>query len=233
MTAAPLWLIVRGEGFAVIDKPAGLPVEADGAECVVKLAARQLGPKGGRAWPRVVHRLDRGTSGCLVLALDKEAEAALEASFHAGKVEKRYLAVVRGAPPDQGKLDTAYGPDPADRRRHTTRVQTPRRARLSFVVEERFRKDGFEAARLLVDLQTGRTHQIRVQLAEAGFPVLGDATYGVAPADLPPPLRGLLDRPALHASILAFPAPRGGAQVAAEAPLPQDLVDLFAALRLP
>lgn len=195
-------VLFRNQAIAVVNKPAGLLVDEE----VVPLAARELAPPGGRAWPRVVHRLDRGTSGCLILALRKASEEALLKSFDEGLVEKTYLALVQGKPPAAASLDTPYGPDPRDRRRFTTRLSTPRRARLYYEVVERFA----DAAWLRVKLDTGRTHQIRVQLAESGFPVLGDETYGV-------PFAGLT-RQALHAFRVSFPP-----GIACEAPLPADL----------
>ncbi len=223
----------RGRSCAVVDKPAGLAVESDGPDCVVKLLARQLAPPGGRAWPRVVHRLDTGTSGCLAIALNQRGEKALAQGFLEGEIEKEYLAVVRGDVPDEGRFDTAYGPDPTDARRHTTRIETPRRARLSWKLVERF----VGAALVRVQLDTGRTHQIRVQFAEAGFPVLGDATYRVTangtfvPDELD--VRAAMPRPALHAARLAFPDPDGNGidRRVVEAPMPTDVVSLLDRLR--
>jgi 23S rRNA pseudouridine1911/1915/1917 synthase len=126
-------------------------------------------------------------------------------------VDKEYLALVAGEPPDQGRIDTPYARDPVDPRRFTTRRESPRRARLSFRVERRLAG----GALLRVRLETGRTHQIRVQLAEAGWPILGDAVYG-----RPSPLIG---RQGLHAWRLSFPRPSDGARVQVEAPVPADL----------
>jgi 23S rRNA pseudouridine1911/1915/1917 synthase len=214
----PLPILHRGHNLVVIDKPAGLAVEADGADSVLKRLARQLAPPGGRAWPRAAHRLDTQTSGCLAVALDARAEAALRRLFTEGAVDKEYLALVLGQPPDAQRYDTPYGPDPRDRRRFTTRLSTPRRARLRFLVEER----RAECALVRVWLETGRTHQIRVQLADAGYPVLGDATYGSA-ASLALAARLGLSRHALHAARLALPDPEGGAPLDCRAPLPEDL----------
>ena len=208
----PLAVLFHDPSLAVVDKPAGLAVDED----VLPLAARELAPAGGRAWPRVVHRLDRGTSGCLLFALRKPAEQALKRALDEGAVEKTYLALVRGTPPDSMQLDTPYGPDPNDRRRSTTRIETPRRARLSYRVVERLR----EAALIEVQLDTGRTHQIRVQLSETGFPLFGDETYGV-PAE----------RLMLHAHKLAFPHPETGVRIECTAPIPEAIEAALRGLR--
>src|SRR5260370_18718900 len=98
-----------------IDTRPGLATD----EKLLPLLARELAPPGGRAWPRIVHRLDRGTSGCLLFALRKQAEEALKRSLDEGAVEKTYLALVRGAPPESMQVDTPYGQDPHDPRRYT------------------------------------------------------------------------------------------------------------------
>ncbi len=198
----------------VVVKPTGLAVEASGPDSPSAVgAASRLGSfdVGGRALPGLPHRLDRDTSGCLLLARSDRALAALRRAFEEGQVEKEYLALVAGRPPDAGALDTPYGRDRFDPRRFTTRVASVRRARLTFAVEQRLAG----AALLRVSLDTGRTHQIRVQLAEAGFPVLGDAVYGVASE--------VIARQALHAARLAFPRPADGARVEVRAPVPEDL----------
>ena len=138
---------------------------------------------------------------------------SVKAAFEAGKVLKEYVAIVSTAGmalPDEGRLDTPYGKDPSDPRRYTTRLETHRRARLSFRVERRLKG----AAVVRVRLETGRTHQIRVQLGEAGWPVLGDAVYGVASE--------LMARQALHAERLAFPSPEGR-EVDVRAPMAEDM----------
>ncbi len=205
----------------VVNKPADLPVEPAGpSSAAVITAARRLGrfDVDGAASPGLPHRLDRDTTGALLLARHDRALAALRAAFARGAVEKRYLALVAGEPPGVGELDTPYGRDPADPRRFTTRVTSARRARLAWRV--RTRLSG--AALLEVELFTGRTHQIRVQLAEAGWPVLGDAVYGA-----PSPA---LARQGLHAERLAFPRPSDGAAVEVIAPAPPDLAEAIARL---
>lgn len=206
----------------VVDKPADLPVEAASRRgASVASAAARLGrfDVDGRSTPGFPQRLDRDTTGALLLARHDRALAALREAFQRGAVEKRYLAIAAGAPPEQGRLDTPYARDPADPRRFTTRVPSPRRARLSWQVEARL--EG--AALLSVDLETGRTHQIRVQLAEAGWPVLGDATYG-RPSEA-------IGRQALHAHRLWFPRPGDGDTVEVVAPIPPDLASAIERLR--
>jgi 23S rRNA pseudouridine1911/1915/1917 synthase len=215
----PLRLLFRDPSLVVVDKPAGLPVEADSRECVTAVLARQLAPAGGRAWPRVVHRLDRETSGCLAVALTKAAELELRRFFDEGRVEKRYLALCAGAPPDEGTFDTPYGPDPKDRRRFSTRLTTSRRARLTFRVRERLTG----TALIEVHLETGRTHQIRVQMADAGYPVVGDLVYGVK--------SDVIWRVALHAESLRFPHPAVEKFVECSAEVPGDLAEAIARLR--
>jgi 23S rRNA pseudouridine1911/1915/1917 synthase len=206
-------VLYRDGDLLVVDKPSGLAVEAGGpnAPGVVE-AARDLArlDAGGRALPGLPHRLDRDTTGCLLLARTDVALERLRQAFAGKRVEKEYLAIVEGTPPDRGTLDTPYARDPADRRRFTTRVPSPRRARLSFRVERRLA--GAALVRVLLD--TGRTHQIRVQLAEAGWPVVGDSVYG-----RPSPA---IARQALHAVRLAFPRPSDGSRVEVAAPIPAD-----------
>jgi len=220
--AGPALAVLHDDAdLLVVDKPPGLPVEPGrpGAASVVGAASR-LGrfDVEGRAAPGLPHRLDRDTSGCLALCRHDRSLAAVRRAFEAGLVEKEYLAAVAGAPPDRGELDTPYARDPRAPRRFTSRAPSARRARLAFEVAERLPG----AALLRVRLLTGRTHQIRVQLAEAGWPVLGDRTYGV-----PSPHLG---RQALHALRLALPLPSGG-RLEVRAPVPADLEALLAALR--
>jgi 23S rRNA pseudouridine1911/1915/1917 synthase len=218
----------------VIDKPAGLPVHR--------------GPKGGDSLedffdalryglpraPALAHRLDRDTSGCLVVARTDAALAALQAQWKARTVEKTYLALCHGVPAREGRLDTPYGRHPRDRTRFTGRAASTRRAITAWTVREPF--DG--AALVEVRLETGRTHQIRVHLAEAGHPLLGDAVYGGTrrEARLPAehPVRRAAEaigRQALHASRLGFDHPRTGRRLTFEAPLPPDLSRGLAVLR--
>jgi 23S rRNA pseudouridine1911/1915/1917 synthase len=219
------------ETMVIVNKPPGLVVEPGGAEpSVVELLAARLPPFDveGVARPGVVHRLDRETSGCLVLARTDAAVAALDRAFQDKRVDKRYWTLVLGQTPEQGRLEGPYGRDPKDPRKFTTRVRSARRAALSFEVRERL----VGATLLEVRLETGRTHQIRVQLSEAGHPVLGDAIYGPQEARAHPAAR-VLGRQALHALRLTLPQPSTGAEVRVEAPLPEDFQRALALLRQP
>ncbi|MBI5544788.1 MAG: RluA family pseudouridine synthase [Deltaproteobacteria bacterium] len=221
-------LLYADADLVVVDKPAGLVVESEGkGRSVAEIVGARLGgcEVAGVAAPGVVHRLDRETSGCLALARTDAAWAALEAAFQSKRIQKRYLALVLGEPPDSLRLEGPYGRDPADPRRFTTRARSARRAALSFKVEERFPG----AALLEVALETGRTHQIRVQLSEAGFPVLADALYGQDAARHHPAAQ-MIGRQALHAVRLQLPAP-SGTEVAVEAPLPSDFARSLAWFR--
>jgi len=227
----PLPELYEDAAVVVVDKPAGLVVEPEGSapSVVGLLAARMAGfDVGGLARPGVVHRLDRDTTGCLALARDDRSTAALLTAFQEKKIEKRYLALVVGEPPDSQRLEGPYGRDPRDPRRFTTRVRSARRAALSFTVRERFAG----AALLEVSLETGRTHQIRVQLSEAGWAIVGDQVYGSA-ASQKSPAATIIGRQALHAFRLAFPSPLRGARIEVESRVPADLERGLEALRTP
>jgi 23S rRNA pseudouridine1911/1915/1917 synthase len=216
--------------LVIVNKPAGLVVEPVGGSVpsVVELLAARLPPFDveGVAQPGVVHRLDRETSGCLALARTDEAVGALERAFQEKRVDKRYLALVLGETPEWGRLEAPYGRDPRDPRRFTTKVRSARRAALSYEVRERLRG----ATLVEVKLETGRTHQIRVQMAEAGYPVLGDSLYGPEETRTHPAARAI-GRHALHAVRLSLPSPATGEVLSVEAPLPGDFQRALTLLR--
>ncbi|WP_404364149.1 RluA family pseudouridine synthase [Corallococcus coralloides] len=206
--------------LVIVAKPPGLVVEPEGrAASVVGLLAARCPPFDveGVAQPGVVHRLDRETSGCLALARTDDAVAALLKAFQEKRVDKRYQTLVLGRPPDTEHLEGPYARDPKDPRRFTTRVPSARRAALTFTVRERFR----EGALLDIDLDTGRTHQIRVQLSEAGFPVLGDSLYGPEEARRHPAALAV-GRQALHAWRLEVPSSATGQLIQVESLPPED-----------
>jgi 23S rRNA pseudouridine1911/1915/1917 synthase len=193
---------------------------------------KDLSGIGGVLRPGIVHRLDRGTSGLLVVAKDDAAHQDLARQFASRAVDKEYLAVVLGRPRRaQGSIAAPIGRDPVHRKRMSVRAPRGRAALTYWEVAEPL--DG--AALLRVRIKTGRTHQIRVHLASIGHPVAGDATYGGrrVPARAPAVLReavAALERPALHAARLAFAHPSTGQRIAFESPLPEDLGRLVAVL---
>jgi 23S rRNA pseudouridine1911/1915/1917 synthase len=235
----PIRVVHEDAALLVVDKPAGLVVHpgagAATGTLVNALLARvhDLSGIGGVLRPGIVHRLDRGTSGLLVVAKNDEAHRALVRQFAGRTVEKEYLALVHGLPSRaSGEITAPIGRDPIHRKRMSTRAPRGRDARSSWTVAERF--DG--AALLRVRIHTGRTHQIRVHLASIGHPVAGDSTYGGTrtPSSRKAAARQALlslERPALHSARLAFDHPASGARCAFEAPLPADLESVLSALR--
>lgn len=229
MEGPTLTVLHDDAALVIVDKPPGLVVEPEGrAASVIDLLAAQRPPFDveGQSLPGVVHRLDRETSGCLAFARTDPAAAALLRAFQEKQVDKRYWTLVLGHPPEHGRLEGPYARNPQDPRRFTTKVPSARRAALSFEVRERL--DG--AALLEVDLDTGRTHQIRVQLSEAGFPVLGDTIYGTEAAREHPAAKAL-GRQALHAFSLELPSLLTGQPVRVQAELPEDFQRALALLR--
>jgi 23S rRNA pseudouridine1911/1915/1917 synthase len=231
----PLAVLHEDRDVVVLDKAAGMvvhPARGTPHSTVLnallgRLAAGEIGPDAALPRLGLVHRLDKDTSGCLVVARTDAALQALQAQWKGRTVEKVYLALVHGAPADAGRLDTPYGRHPRDRTRFTGRGKFTRRALTEWRVAERF---GDDAALLEVTLHTGRTHQIRVHLSEAGHPLLADAVYGGVRREgrLPEasPVRRAAEaigRQALHAARLAFDHPRTGKRMRFEAPLPADL----------
>jgi 23S rRNA pseudouridine1911/1915/1917 synthase len=201
--------------LAVVDKPAGLVVHPGagrpGGTLVDLLAGFVAGGEPER--PGIVHRLDRDTSGLLVVARSEEAHRRLAALVRARQLERNYLALVRGRPASlSGRIEAAIGRDRDDPTRFSLDTDTPREAITHFEVAE----SRGEHALLRVRLETGRTHQIRVHLAAIELPVVGDAVYGV-----PEPALG---RQFLHAAGLAFEHPFTGEPVEVSSPLPPELV---------
>ncbi|HSD67036.1 MAG TPA: RluA family pseudouridine synthase [Vicinamibacteria bacterium] len=235
----PIAVVYEDACLVVVDKPAGLVVHPGAGTSRGTLVnallrhVRDLSGVGGVLRPGIVHRLDRGTSGLLVVAKDDETHRSLARQFAGRTVEKEYVALVLGSPARAaGEVDAPIGRDPVHRKKMSIRAPRGREARTSWRVDERF--DG--AALLRVRIHTGRTHQIRVHLAAIGHPVAGDAVYG---GGRTPPSRSAaareallsLERPALHAARLAFAHPSSGERLTFEAPLPSDLEGVLARLR--
>jgi 23S rRNA pseudouridine1911/1915/1917 synthase len=222
----PLRLLHQDRDLVVIDKAAGMvvhPAAGNWSGTVVNALlhrVRDLGGVGGELRPGIVHRLDKDTSGCLVVAKNEAALAALQRSFKAREVDKRYLALVLGSPKASGEMDTFFGRHPKDRKRFTGKLLEGKRALTRYRVLEQLA----DAALVEVELLTGRTHQIRVHFAEAGHPLLGDATYGGRrqPKGKAALALEVIGRQALHAWRLGFAHPRTGKPLSFEAPLPED-----------
>jgi 23S rRNA pseudouridine1911/1915/1917 synthase len=211
----------------VVDKPAGLVVHPSrGHETgtlvngllALGLFSHESLQAQDQARPGIVHRLDKGTSGILVVARTASAREALTAQFHARTIERAYEAIVVGAASDR-TFDTLHGRHPRDRLRFTTRVRTGKRA----VTRMRVLAPLHGATHVECVLETGRTHQIRVHLADSGTPVLGDPLYGKPPRD--ERVRAAaeaLGHQALHARVLGFAHPRTGEFLRFETAVPED-----------
>ncbi len=236
-----LRVLYEDASLLVIDKPAGLAVHPGAGgegETVVHGLLHQVSDLrgvGGELRPGIVHRLDKDTSGCLVVAKTEMALRALQAQFKARTVEKRYRALVHGVPPDRGELDTPIARHPVDRKRFSTKVREGKRAVTRFAVLGRASPG---AAWVDVELLTGRTHQIRAHFADAGWPIFCDRLYGGTKREgpsAPEPIRraaAALGRQGLHAFQLAFAHPETGKRVACEAPVPPDLREALRELDL-
>jgi 23S rRNA pseudouridine1911/1915/1917 synthase len=203
------------EHLLVVDKPAGVvvhPAPGHAGGTLVHGLLEHGAAGGDAARPGIVHRLDRETSGLLVVARSEEAHRRLQRLVRRHELERTYLALVRGRPRSlRGTIEAPIGRDRSEPTRQSLDTDTPRAAVTHFEVE---RVLG-DHALLRVTLETGRTHQIRVHLAAIDLPVLGDRVYGV-------PAPGLR-RQFLHAARLAFPHPFSSERVDVESPLPDDL----------
>lgn len=260
--AIPLDVVYEDADLIVIDKPAGMVVHpAPGAErgtlvnALLHHCGDGLSGIGGARRPGIVHRIDKDTSGLIVVAKSEAAHAGLSALFAARKIERRYLAVLWGAPDraearlaglpgvsfEAGgwlRIEAAIARHPADRKRMAV-VARGRHAVTRLRVRERFGPEGAPFASLAeCRLETGRTHQIRVHAAHVGHPLVGDPVYGrprrpSATRATPEQAAALMafPRQALHAASLGFRHPVSGEWLSFESPLPPDLRDLVAILR--
>jgi 23S rRNA pseudouridine1911/1915/1917 synthase len=227
-----LVLLHADDDVIVLDKPAGLAVHPGAGRSTGTLAHRllarfpEIGGVGGPGRPGIVHRLDRDTTGVMVVARSDRAYATLSTAFAQRRTEKSYLALVYGAPPVAGTIERPIGRHP-ERRQEMTVLERGRPALTRF----RTRAALCGIALVEVDLRTGRTHQIRVHMKSIGHPLVGDPVYGEARyRGLPRRERDLLEpfpRPALHAWRLAFDHPDRGERVCFEAPPPPDLIGLW------
>jgi 23S rRNA pseudouridine1911/1915/1917 synthase len=238
--AIPLKILYEDSALLVVDKPAGMVVHPAAGHSSGTLVnallhhCRDLSGIGGVLRPGIVHRLDKGTSGLMMAAKSDEAHWGLAGQFKRHEVRKTYLALVYGDPKtDGGRIEAAVGRHPTDRKRMSTQSRRGRSAVTVWRVRERYGV----AALLEVDIETGRTHQIRVHLTDLGHPVVGDRVYGGAGRIRTvgdPAARArmkALDRQALHAWRLAFTHPVTGEKMQFSAPLPEDMAGLCAFLR--
>jgi 23S rRNA pseudouridine1911/1915/1917 synthase len=217
-------IVYEDDAVLVVDKPAGLAVHPGAGRSTGTLAGALLargaagGPEPSR--PGIVHRLDRETSGLMVVAKSEDAHRRLQGLVRRRALERRYLALVRGRLRSRrGTIDAPIGRDRADPVRQSLDTETPRDAVTHFELAELMG----DYALLHVRLETGRTHQIRVHLAAIELPVVGDRIYGVP---------GLgLERQFLHAAALAFPHPLTGERIELDSPLPPDLAAALARAR--
>jgi len=212
------------EHLLIVDKPAGLVVHPgtghQSGTLVHGLLAHEAAG-GDEERPGIVHRLDRDTSGLLVVARSDEAHDRLQELIRRRRVERRYLALVKGTPRSRtGRIEAPIGRDRLDKSRHSLDTATPRDAVTHFEVLELLGS----RALLELTLETGRTHQIRVHLEAVDLPVSGDSTYG-SPGDLG------LERQFLHAARLAFEHPFTSNRIDIESPLPDDLAAALARAR--
>jgi len=227
----PLNIVFEDEHIIAINKPAGLVVHpAAGNENGTLVNAllhhcTDLAGIGGEKRPGIVHRLDKDTSGVMVVAKTEKAMVELSRQFRKRETEKEYMAIVRGLPGlASGHIETTIGRHPILRKKMAVNVKNGRRAVSNYKVVEEFKN----ASLLSVRIETGRTHQIRVHMAFMRHPILGDRLYARPhPTDIVWP-----DRQMLHATRLCITHPNTGKQITFNAPLPADMEDALKTLRV-
>lgn len=225
----PLNILYEDSYMIVINKPAGLVVHpAAGNEDGTLVNAllyhcKDLAGIGGEKRPGIVHRLDKDTSGVMVIAKTETALNELARQFKSRETEKEYQAIVRGVPaPPHGRIETTIGRHPIHRKKMAVNVRSGRHAVSNYDVIEAFE----QAALLRVRIETGRTHQIRVHMAHLKHPIVGDKLYG---RSQPGPVQA--DRQMLHAAKLSLGHPDTGERLTFQAPLPPDMDALLTQLR--
>jgi 23S rRNA pseudouridine1911/1915/1917 synthase len=232
----PLDIVYEDADLIVVDKPAGMVVHPAAGHAVGTLVnallhhVKDLSGIGGEKRPGIVHRLDRGTSGLMVVAKHDASHDELARQFRDREVEKEYVALVWGVVQAGRRIDTPIGRDAADRKKMSAKARRSREA-----VTRILRAEHFDRALTLVHvaIYTGRTHQIRVHLSAIGHPVVGDALYGGLHRRVPGDIRAVmrLERPFLHAARLAFKHPGDGRRMEFTSELPADLQAVLEALR--
>jgi 23S rRNA pseudouridine1911/1915/1917 synthase len=230
----PLEILFNDPDLVVVNKPAGMVVHpAAGNQTGTLVNAllfhiKDLSGIGGEVRPGIVHRLDKGTSGVMVVAKNDDTHKELARQFHDREVEKEYVALAWGLVQQRKRINAAIGRDPKNRVKMSIRAGRARHA----VTRVTWSRDLKGVTILRVAIATGRTHQIRVHLSAIGHPIVGDALYGGVHRRVPHPLRAVtkLTRPFLHAERLAFTHPRTGERMEFTAPLPADLEAVVAEL---
>ena len=230
----PIDILYQDADLIVVNKPAGMVVHPgaghDAGTLVNALLhhVTDLCGISGELRPGIVHRLDKGTSGVMVIAKNDAAHQELSRQFHDREVEKRYVALVWGLVQQRKRIDIPIGRDPVHREKISTRA---RRAR-SAVTRVTWARSVPGLSLLRVAISTGRTHQIRVHLSHIGHPIVGDSLYGGVHRRVAHQLRVVqqLTRPFLHSERLAIQQPRTGEQLTFEAPLPDDLRSVLEAI---
>ncbi len=241
----PLDIVYEDDDLAIVNKPAGMMVHAGAGATedernrgtlVNALLHRfgRLSDVGGELRPGIVHRLDKETSGLIVIAKNDAAHRKLAAAFAQRKVKKTYVALVHGWPKaDRGTINAAISRDSVRRVRMTTRRSGGREAVTHYAVKKRIDSPFGKFALLEVKIDTGRTHQIRVHLSSLGHPVVGDRVYG-APAEIKGRVGKIsLSRNFLHAAALELQHPRTGAPLAYTRDLPAELEDFLRTVHNP
>jgi 23S rRNA pseudouridine1911/1915/1917 synthase len=245
--ALPLPILYQDEDLIVVDKPAGMVVHPAAGHASGTLVnallhhVDDLSGIGGEKRPGIVHRLDRGTSGLMVVAKHDKAHEELSRQFHDREVEKEYFALVWGEVQAGRRIDAPIGRDPSNRKKMSARnpqrghAGDPARVRRSREAVTRIlRAEKLRVLTLLqVAIHTGRTHQIRVHLSAIGHPIVGDPLYGGVHRRVPGDLRAVthLERPFLHAARLVFKHPRDGRRMEFASELPADLQRVLDELR--
>jgi len=232
----PLTILYEDQDLVVIDKAAGMvvhPAAGHSSGTVVNALLHHvddLSGIGGELRPGIVHRLDRGTSGVMVVAKNDTAHQELSRQFQDREVEKEYFALVWGTVHAGKRIDAPIGRDPGDRQKMSTRARRARSAVTRVTRAEHLRG----VSLLQVTIATGRTHQIRVHLNAIGHPIVGDPTYGGVHRHVANDVRAVqrLERPFLHAARLAFTHPGDGRRMEFNSPLPADLQSVIDDIRL-
>ncbi len=232
--AMPLEVLYQDPDIVVVNKPPGMVVHPGAGHASGTLVnallhhVSDLSGIGGELRPGIVHRLDRGTSGVMVVAKNDAAHQELSRQFHDREVEKEYIALVWGVVQAGKRIDAAIGRDPVHRQKMSARSRRAREAVTR--ITRAFHLPGLTLCH--VAIHTGRTHQIRVHLSAVGHPIVGDSLYGGVHRRVPGDIRAVthLQRPFLHAARIAFKHPRDDRRLEFTADLPPDLRDVLDAL---